>query len=155
MVFSWKKRVATFCVLGAVFATVHSVHAQTPSPLSVSTNDLTKAGFESPRTQTQTTDGSYPKTNFYFWVGANAKQNPTNNLVMVSTVSVAEPITNLFKYSATPQDFPIEGGIGKEATLIGTRTAINFYKKGTYVVVIGPTTRETRSLAFAIADMIK
>ena len=121
----------------------------------VSLQDLLDAGFTSPRTQPSTEDGSYPASVSYFWVGANAQKSPAKNLVMVSTMIVPLSVRNLFSYGTKQKDLLIPGGVGKEANLGGTRTAINFLKNKTYVVIIGPSVAETKALTSIVASKIQ
>ncbi|GEM_PF-5789001 len=121
----------------------------------VMTKDLAAAGFAFPSPQLPTDDGNYPASVSYFWVGTDAQRSPAKNLVMISKVNVLPNVQNLFSYGTTRKDFPIEGGVGKEAELGGNRTAINFLKHGTYVVVIGPSVSETEALASIIASKIE
>lgn len=126
-------------------------------PLAVKTitaEDVAAAGFSHPQIQLPTGDGNYPSSVSYFWVGDGKQRSPAKNLVMVSLVFVPASVQNLFVYGTTKKVFPVDGGKGLEATLGGTRTAINFLKQGRYVVVIGPSAKETEALASIVASKI-
>jgi hypothetical protein len=73
---------------------------------------------------------------------------------MVSAVTLPENTRTLFNYGTTQKPFDVDGGMGKEATLIGTRTAINFIKNGTYVVVIGPNVSGTEALVAIVSSKL-
>lgn len=125
-----------------------------PVKIVTSAEEVAQAGFSYPKIQLPDGNGNYPKSASYFWVGDGAKPTPTNNLVMVSAVTIPEKTHTLWSYGPTQKDFPIAGGTGKEIISIGTRTIINFIKNGTYVVVIGPTAPETENLATLVASKI-
>ncbi len=123
------------------------------APTLVTETDLAAAGFASPKPQPPTADGMYQPA-AYFWVGNSANPTAVNNLVMVSAVSVASDFNTLYKYGSSQTPFTITNGVGQEATLSDTRTAINFIKNGTYVVIIGPTAKEVEALATIVADKL-
>lgn len=131
-----------------------SLIASTDALNFVTVNDLIQAKFVSPKAQPPTETGLYPGSAYYFWVGNGKQPSPAKNLVMVSKVSVPKTANNLFAYGASQKDFAIDGGIGKEANLGGARTVVNFLKLGMYVVVMGPSEKETEALAGIIASKI-
>lgn len=151
--------VAAVSLLVASLAMAQANDAMKPqsAPLKnlLSLSDVTEAGFVSPKIQPSAKDGDFPASATYFWVNPSEKQSPVNNLVMISAFTLPADVQTLFHYGVNQKDFPIEDGTGKLATLTGTRTAINFIKHGTYVVIIGPTATEVEALATAIASKIQ
>ena len=162
MEIGWKKIILT--ALTTVLLAVSVTAAQTNLVANTETasvkglvnlEDLLKMDFATPKVQPPTEDGNYPAKASYFWVGASGKPSPVNNLVMISAMTLPAGVHTLFNYGSSQKDFTVDGGMGKEATLIGTRTAINFIKHGTYVVVIGPSAAEVEALAVIVASKIE
>jgi hypothetical protein len=144
--------------LGALTVGLSNSQAASNS-MSVTTADLSRAGFTQVKAAVPTATGHFQGPNLYFTVSDKvaATSSEAPNLVMVSNLALpyAPASTALFKYGQDSHDFSISGGLGQEATLADGRVAINFIKGSNYVVIIGPNQAKIEALTTIVAGKIQ
>ena len=149
---------AAFIIVGAIIIWPWSNSLAAANNISLTANDLVRAGFSQVKVMAPAASGRFGGPNQYFSV-SDKVSSPTSeapNIVMISDSSLPYPPASsaLFQYGTDSQVFSIIGGQGQEATLADGRVAINFIKSSNYVVIIGPNRSKIETLAVDLAGKI-
>lgn len=126
------------------------------APLTITADDLIKAGFSGVKRETAQANGRFSGSVPYFEV-SDKVTDPTSeapNIVMVDDSLAGAGAIN-YTYGSDSHAFSIAGGQGKEGAMFDGRVTVSFVKNGHYDVIMGPNRQKIEALANLMAQKVQ